>query len=93
MLSVANVEHLEEMRRYILDANSPKPSLRISSIKDYKEVTDTLSKIVQGATPNAKNNSMSPMFDALAPNNPKSIEKKKDDDDIDLDSILNKDDE
>jgi hypothetical protein len=93
MLSVANVEHLEEMRRYILDANSPKPSLRISSIKDYKEVTETLSKIVQGATPNAKNNSMSPMFDALAPNNPKSIEKKKDDDDIDLDSLLDKGDQ
>jgi hypothetical protein len=90
ILSVANVEHLDEMRRYIMDANNPKPSLRISSIKEYKDVTETLAKIVQGATPNAKNNTMSPMFDALAPNHPKSIEKKKDDDDIDLDSLLDK---
>lgn len=93
MLSVANVEHVDEMRKYILDQTNPKPSLRIKSIKDYKEVTEVLGKIVQGATPSAKNNSMSPMFDALAPNGAKSLEKKKDDDDIDLDSILNKDDE
>jgi hypothetical protein len=90
MLSVANVEHVDEMRKYILDQANPKPSLRIKSIKDYKEVTEVLGKIVQGATPNAKNNSMSPMFDALAPNNPKSLDKKRDDDDIDLDSILDK---
>lgn len=93
MLSVANVEHVDEMRKYVLDQSNPKPSLRIQSIKDYKEVTEVLSKIVQGATPNAKNNSMSPMFDALAPTHAKSIEKKKDEDDIDLDSILDKGDE
>lgn len=89
MLSVANAEHIEQMRNYILDASAPKPSLRIKSIKDYKEITDTLGKIVQGATPNAKNNATSPMFDALAPK-PKKIEKKNDDDDIDLDSLLKK---
>jgi hypothetical protein len=93
MLSVANVEHVDEMRKYILDTNNPKPSLRIKSIKDYQAVTETLGKIVQGATPGAKSNSMSPMFDALAPNSQKSLEKKKDDDDIDLDSILDKGDE
>lgn len=93
MLSVANVEHIEQMRNYILDANAPKPNLRIKSIKEYKEVTDTLGKIVQGATPNAKNNTVSPMFDALAPKQPNKIEKRQDDDDdIDLDSLLKKDD-
>lgn len=91
MLSVANTEHIDQMRQYILDANAPKPSLRIKSIKDYKEITDTLGKIVQGATPTAKNNNTSPMFDALAPQ-PARIEKNKDDDDIDLDAILKSDD-
>ena len=91
MLSVANTEHIEQMRDYILDASAPKPQLRIKSIKEYKEVTETLGKIVQGATPNAKNNAMSPMFDALAPK-PKKIDHKKkdDDDDIDLDALIKK---
>lgn len=90
MLSVANVEHVDEMRKYIIDTNNPKPMLRIKSIKDYKEVAEVLGKIVQGATPGAKSNSISPMFDALAPNTGKNIEKKRDDDDIDLDSLLDK---
>jgi hypothetical protein len=91
MLSVASAEHIEQMRDYILDSTSPKPNLRIKSIKEYKEVTDTLSKIVQGATPNARNNSTSPMFDTLAPQPKKKVEsKKKDDDgDIDLDALIN----
>lgn len=92
MLGVASVEHIEQMRNFMLDPTSPKPNLRIKSIKEYKEVTETLGKIVQGATPNAKNNAMSPMFDALAPQSstPKIDKKKPDDDDIDLDSLLNK---
>jgi len=92
MLSVANTEHIEEMRRYILDATgaTPKPQLRIKSIKDYKEVTDTLGKIVQGATPSAKNNNTSPMFDTLAPQHKKVENKKDDDDDFDLDALIKK---
>jgi hypothetical protein len=90
MLGVASAEHTEDMRNYMLDPALPKPTLRIKSIKDYKEVAETLGKIVQGATPNAKNNNMSPMFDTLAPT-PRKIEDR-DDDDIDLDSILKKDD-
>ena len=90
MLSVANTEHIEQMRNYILDAESPKPTLRIKSIKDYKEITDTLGKIVQGATPSAKNNNSSPMFDVLAPKPAKIDKKKEDDDDIDLDTLLKK---
>lgn len=93
MLSVASAEHMKQMRDYILDQNSPKPSLRITSIKDYKEITETLAKIVQGATPNAKDNKMSPMFDALAP----QVEKKAQistpkEEEIDLDSLLKEED-
>jgi hypothetical protein len=88
MLSVASAEHIEQMRKFIIDPDSnPAPNLRIKSIKEYKEVTDTLSKIVQGATPSAKNNATSPMFDALAPK-PKDLPNPDDkDDDIDLDEI------
>jgi hypothetical protein len=94
MLSVASAEHMKEMRDFIVDpTSSPKPSLRITSIKEYKEVTDTLAKIVQGATPNARDNKHSPMFDALAPKKPKlkiedKKEEKEDVDDIDIDALL-----
>ena len=91
MLGVATTEHVDQMRSFMLDpVNSPKPTLRIKSIKDYKEVTDTLGKIVQGATPTAKNNNMSPMFDALAPKPAKDTKKESEDDDLDLDSLLGK---
>ena len=88
MLSVASAEHLKQMRDYILDPASPLPSLRITSIKDYKEITETLAKIVQGATPNAKDNKMSPMFDALAPKEPKKVEAQPKEVELDLDALL-----
>jgi len=92
MLGVASAEHIKQMRSYTLDPTSePTPSLRIKSIKDYKEVTETLAKIVQGATPNARNNNVSPMFDALSPSVPAKpeVEKSEEDDGIiDLDEIL-----
>lgn len=94
MLSVASAEHMKDMRDYILDPQSAKePSLRIKSIKEYKEVTDTLAKIVQGATPNARDNKHSPMFDALAPKTkPKQVESKSkeedEEDDLDIDALL-----
>lgn len=92
MLSVASAEHLNQMRQYTMDPSSEAvPGLRIKTIKEYKEVTETLAKIVQGATPNAKNNSMSPMFDALAPGaqqgKPKAKEESKEEV-IDLDAVL-----
>lgn len=92
MLSVASAEHLKQMRDYILDPNAPKPSLRITSIKDYKEITETLAKIVQGATPNAKDNKMSPMFDALAPKEQKAPTVAPKEEEIDLDSLLDQED-
>jgi len=90
MLGVASTEHLNQMRNYTIDpANEPTPSLRIKSIKEYKEVTETLAKIVQGATPDAKKNTMSPMFDALSPGATKSKDTDEVEEEvIDLDKIL-----
>ena len=49
MLSVANAEHMESYKAYMRDPkNVPKPDLRVNSIKDYKEVTEILQKLVSG---------------------------------------------
>lgn len=89
MLSVTNAEHLEEMRKYILDPeNNPKPSIRVESIKEYKDVVDTLSKLVQGATGDKKTKS-SAMFETLNPKNAKSLpEKEKSEEDDDIANII-----
>lgn len=66
MMSVANAEHLEVMIRYCQDPiNNPKPTMRVTNIKEYKDVAETLYKIISGATPGKV--SKSPMFDALSP--------------------------
>jgi len=67
MMSVANAEHLESMIRYTQDPmNNPKPEMRIESIKEYKDVAETLYKIVAGSTGSGgKEKGKSPMFDAL----------------------------
>lgn len=69
MLSVSNAEHLDAMIRYTQDPmNNPKPEMRISNIKEYKDVAETLYKIVSGATQSgSKKDQKSPMFDALTP--------------------------
>lgn len=70
MLSVVNAEHLDVMRKYVLDpANNPAPEIRVQNIKEYKEAVETLSKLVAGATGANKKNSA--MFDTLA--SPKNI--------------------
>jgi hypothetical protein len=75
MMSVTNAEHLEAMVKYCQDPiNNPKPSLRIGSVKEYKDVSETLYKLVSGATPGAKGNK-SPMFDALSPPQKQAEEK------------------
>jgi hypothetical protein len=67
MLSVTNAEHLDQMRKYILDPNgNPKPDMRIMSIKEYKEIIESLYKIVAGSTPGSKTKE-SPLFNALSP--------------------------
>jgi len=64
MLSVSNAEHIPAMKKYVADPeNNPKPDLSIDSIKEYKEVVDTLQKLVAGAT--SQNKKASPMFDTL----------------------------
>lgn len=85
MLSVSSAEHLETMVKYVNDPlNSVKPDLRIGNIKEYKEVVETLYKIVAGATPSGKKDVKSPMFDALTPAPAKQIAVKDDDDDISI---------
>lgn len=66
MLSVATAENIEQMRRYITDPiNNPKPSLRIQSIKEYKEILESLQKLVEGAGNSNPRKQSSPMFGAL----------------------------
>lgn len=77
MLSVSNAEHMMAMQRYILDPiNNPKPPLRIENIKEYKDVAETLYKIVAGSTGGTKEKT-SPMFDALTAANNKKLEEKE----------------
>lgn len=77
MMSVANAEHLEAMMRYCQDPiNSPKPVMRISNIKEYKDVAETLYKIVAGATPGGSDKGKkSPMFEALTAPQIKKIDE------------------
>ena len=88
MLSVVNAEHLEEMRAYVIDpTNNPKPSIRVESIKEYKDVVETLSKLVAGAAGDKKTKS-SAMFETL---NPKAVVKslpENDDKDDDIANII-----
>jgi hypothetical protein len=65
MLSVSNAEHLSTMQKYVQDPiNNPKPTMRVETIKEYKDVAETLYKIVAGAT-QVKQGGQSPMFSAL----------------------------
>lgn len=67
VMAVANAEHLETMANYVRDpVNNPKPALRITSIKDYKDITETLLKIVTGATSGGNKDKSSPMIAALS---------------------------
>ena len=81
MMAVANAEHLDAMLKYTQDPiNNPKPAMRIESIKEYKDVAETLYKIVAGASgsPNPKDKGKSPMFDALTSPQLKQVEKEPD---------------
>ena len=87
MMAVANAEHLEAMMKYVQDPiNNPKPAMRVTNIKEYKDVAETLYKIVAGATGTGagKDKQKSPMFEALTAS-PKQIEEPEDnDDDLDI---------
>lgn len=65
LLSVNNAQHMDLMRKYIVDPkNNPLPMMKIDTIKEYKEVVETLYKIVAGSTPNSKTKE-SALFNAL----------------------------
>lgn len=93
MMSVTNAEHLESMIRYVQDPiNNPKPNMRVTNIKEYKDVAETLYKIVAGATGGGagKKNEKSPMFDALtAPHNKQNEEPEEEEADIDITTMAN----
>jgi hypothetical protein len=56
MMDVTAVEHLEAMRKYIQDpVNNPKPELRAESIKDYRDISEALFKIVNGVNNKGSN--------------------------------------
>lgn len=82
MLSVANAEHIDAMKKFILDpANNPAPNIRPQNIKEYKDVVETLHKLVAGATGASKNSKSSAMFEALEPS---KADKQKSDGVIDV---------
>ncbi len=94
MLAVSNAEHLDDMRKFAMDPkNNPPPKLKINSIKEYKDVAESLYKIVQGVGPGS--NKPSPMLDALSGDSDKSqIEsqdskkKNNEDDVIDVEKLI-----
>lgn len=100
MLSVTNAEHLDAMRQYIIDpVKNPKPNLRIASIKEYKEVVETLHKIVTGT---AGGSGKTSVFNVLEPKATKSLsggsgdgdeaqEQDSENDDLTLDAALDED--
>lgn len=66
MLSVANTEHLYQMHAYLRDPDSnPKPALRIESLKEYKEMMESLQKLMSGAVSSVKKGGASALFDAV----------------------------
>lgn len=91
MMSVANAEHLEDMIKYIQDPiNQPKPGMRVTNIKEYKDVAETLYKIVAGATSGGtgKDKQKSPMFEALTAPQNKYIEEPEQEE-IDITKLAN----
>jgi hypothetical protein len=72
MLSVTNVQHMDVMRRFIMDpTNNPLPSIYVQNIKEYKEVAEVLHKLVAGVSPGTGKKSA--MMDALS--TPVKVEK------------------
>jgi hypothetical protein len=55
LISVATVEHVDTMRKYIEDpGHNPPPDMRVKSLKEYKEILESLQKLVDGASGNPK---------------------------------------
>jgi len=90
MLSVTNAEHIESMKKYVIDPdNNPAPTIRVQNIKEYKEVVETLHKLVAGATGAVKNSKSSAMFDTLDPKpSAKKLPGKEKEPDNDIADII-----
>lgn len=80
MLSVTNVQHMDAMRKYIIDpTKNPIPSIHVQNIKEYKEVAEVLHKLVAGVS--SGSGKKSAMMDALAsPVKGKELEESRPDD-------------
>jgi hypothetical protein len=79
MLSVVNVENLAAMHAYIQDPlNNPKPDMRITSIKEYKEILDAMQKLIMGAADTKTK--ASALFSVVPQHNQGQKPIKKDDD-------------
>lgn len=91
MMAVTNAEHLEAMVRYVQDPiNNPKPQMRPTTIKEYKDVAETLYKIVAGATGGGKGKDKeSPMFDALTASSNKKVEEEEEEEEFDITTMAN----
>lgn len=77
MLSVTNTENMQQMRKYLADPEKKNlPKLRIETLKQYKEVTETLQKVLISTMPgnNSKeNNSVLSNLDSSVP----TVEKRQ----------------
>lgn len=85
MLSVVNVENLAAMHAYIQDPiNNPKPDMRITSIKEYKEILDAMQKLIMGAADTKTK--ASALFSVVPQQNqgPKQIKKDDEEDNFTL---------
>jgi hypothetical protein len=78
MLCVTNTEHLDVMKKYIEDPqNNPKPDLRIQNIKEYKEVLESLNKLIAGASGDSRTKTKA-LFDVAKKNHPmEKVESKE----------------
>lgn len=88
MLSVSAKQHLEKMKMYIADPkNNPMPDMRIETIKEYKEVSESLMKLVQGTTSNG--GKPAPILASFLPQEQKQekIEKPEEKKEISFDDI------
>ncbi len=75
MIAVTNTEVLKDMQAYIANPNAPKPDLRIKTIKEYKDILETLQKLVAGSSPNTKHGGLSGLFAEAEDKNKKSREE------------------
>jgi len=53
MLAISCTENMTQMKKYLEDpTGTPPPAMRIKSMKEYKEVSETLQKVIATAFPN-----------------------------------------